>query len=404
MSEPGVGKGLTLVLAVGSGTAVANAYAAQPLLGLIGPDLGVVPATAALITGVVQIGYLLGLLFLVPLGDAVDRRRLIVGHYLLAAAALTVAGLTPHFTVFLLANVVAGVGSAVVQLNVAYAAALSVPTQRGRIVGRVTSGVVVGILLARTVAGALGDAVGWRATYLVSAVLTLALGCVLARLLPADRANRPGLTYRQLVGGVFVLTRREPVFRSSSLIGLGLFAAFGAVWGPLALPLAAEPWRLSSTEIGLFGLAGILGVLGAAHAGALADRGHAAAVTTGGLLLLVGSWVLIAQAPHSLVLLAVGLMLLDLAGQAVHVTNQNRIVSLDPARSSRLISGYMLFYSLGIGGGSAAASSVYQTGGWAAVSGLGAALSAAALLAWIVARQFSPVRSGSDSTRSGRAS
>lgn len=404
-SEPGVGAGMTFVFAVACAVAVANVYAAQPLLGLIAPSLGVTPATAALVTTVVQVGYLLGLVLLVPLGDAVDRRRLVVGQYLGAAVALAVAGVAPGLVVFLVANVAIGMGSAVVQLNVAYAAALARPGVRGRVVGRVTGGVVAGILLARIVAGILGDVAGWRATYLVSAGVMALIGLTLGRVLPADRVERSALPYRRLVGSVFILIRREPVFRLRSLLGLGLFAAFGTVWGTVALPLAAGPWHLSATMIGLFGLAGLLGVLGAAHAGTLADRGRGAAVTTAGLVLLTGAWLLIAQAPRSLLLLALGLILVDFAGQAVHVVNQNRIVNLDPARSSRAISGYMVFYSLGVGGGTAAATRGYEAGGWSAVSLLGAAFSAAALLAWcILGRPGSVNDPGRPTTGVGRKS
>ncbi len=386
-----------MLLAVACGVSVANVYYAQPLLDRIGRDLGLGAAGLGLVTTVTQGGYLLGLILMVPLGDLTNRRILIVAQSLAAAVALVVAGLARQPVLFFVAIGLVGVFSVVVQVIVAYAAVLSAPETRGRIVGIVTSGVVIGILLARTVSGLLADLFGWRSVYLVSAVLMTVLAVTLARLLPRDTAVRERPSYGQLAISVFMLTVRQRVFRVRSLITLFMFAASGALWGSMALPLSAAPWYLSTTQLGLFGVVGAVGALGAAKAGEWGDRGLGEWVSGIALVLLTLSWAPMVLTEHSLVPLVLGVLVLDLAGTAIHVTNQNMIVDLDPAAGSRLIGSYMVYYSIGEGGGALAATSVYDAWGWSAVCLLGAGLSAAALLVWAVDR----LRHPAPATRSG---
>jgi len=375
-----------VLMAVAAGVSVANVYYAQPLLGRIGPDLAVRPAALGLVTTVTQVGYLLGLLLIVPLGDLLSRRRIIVGQALAACAGLVAAGLARDAAAFFAACAVAGVGSAVVQVIVAYAAALSRPGRRGSAVGTVTSGVVTGILLARTASGLVADLLGWRAVYFLAAALMLVTAVALGLLLPPDRVSKTRVPYPVLASSVVTLAARDRTFRVRALLGFLMFGGFGAVWGSIALPLAAAPWHLSAGRIGLFGIAGAAGAVSAGRAGRLADRGRAQWVTGISLVLLTASWAATRAAPYSLALLAVGLIVLDFAGQALHVTSQHLIVAGDPAASSRAIGGYMVFYSVGTGAGAIAATSLYGTAGWGAVSALGAGLSALALLVWAADR------------------
>ncbi|GAA3066219.1 MFS transporter [Pseudonocardia yunnanensis] len=381
-SPPGVSTGLAVLLAVACGVAVANVYYAQPLLDQIGRDLEVGPAGLGLVTTVTQVGYLLGLILIVPLGDLMNRRVLIVAQCAFAAAALVAVAVSPGSPMLFVASGIVGVASVVVQVVVAYAAVLTSPETRGRIVGIVTSGVVIGILLARTVSGLLADPFGWRSVYVVSALLMLAVALVVARKLPPEITTKSPISYHRLITSVFTLTARERVFRVRSLITLFMFGGFGALWGSMALPLTAAPLNLSTTEVGLFGLVGAAGAVGAARAGTLADRGLAQWVTGVSLVLFLASWALIAWLPTSLILLIVGIVVIDLAGQAIHVTNQHVIVEIDPNSSSRLIGSYMVYYSIGTGGGAIAATIAYSAWGWTAVCILGAGLSAAALLIW----------------------
>ncbi|MGB8406620.1 MAG: MFS transporter [Mycobacterium sp.] len=385
-ASPEVKPAMAIFLAVACAVSVANVYYAQPLLDGIGHTLHIAPSELGLVTTVTQAGVLAGLVLIVPLGDLVNRRRLIVTLSVIAAVALVLVALSTTALVFFVASGIVGLVTGVVQLITAYAAGLSAPEARGRVVGIVTSGVVIGILLARTASGLLADAYGWRSVYVLSAALMAVLALVLVRVLPDDRVARTRLSYGALITSVVTLTIGERLFRTRSLIALFMFGGFGAVWGSMALPLADAPWHLSSGQIGLFGIVGAVGALGAARAGRLADRGLAQWVSGATLVLYTASWALIAYTPQSLVLLTAGVVILDFAGQALHVTNQHLIVDLDPDAASRLLGSYMVYYSLGTGAGAIAATSLYSAVGWGAVSVLGAGLSVLALTVWAADR------------------
>ncbi|HHH5613139.1 TPA: MFS transporter, partial [Pseudomonas aeruginosa] len=205
---------------------------------------------------------------------------------------------------------------------------------------------------------------------------------LLWRVLPAAPSNELGLTYRQLLGSMFGLLASQRVLQVRGLLGLLMFAAFGVFWSSLVLLLGAPPYSLSHSAIGAFGLVGALGALGAARAGSLADRGHAQALSGGALLLLLLSWLPLALGTHSLAALILGVLLLDLAGQAIHVLNQSLVFAIDPRAHSRLVGCYMLFYAAGSGLGASAGTAMYAWAGWDAVSLLGAAISLAALAFW----------------------
>ncbi|HET6704449.1 MFS transporter, partial [Amycolatopsis sp.] len=286
--------GRNTLLAAVCAVAVASIYAAQPVLAGIGADLHVPAADLGLLVAAGQLGYLAGLALLVPLGDLADRRKLIAGHLVLTAAGAVVAAAATRLWVLLAGLAVAGLFAVVVQTTVAYAAASATPADRGRTLGVVTSGVVLGILGARVAAGALATAWGWRSVYVVLAVLLVTLAGLVLKTLPPDPRPRRS-SYRDVLtslGGLF----RERLFASRGLVAFFLFASFGTLWSGLALPLAAAPWRLTEAQIGLFGLAGLVGALGAARAGRWADAGFARAVTAGALALLAVSWAAIGQA------------------------------------------------------------------------------------------------------------
>ncbi|MEV6865932.1 MFS transporter [Streptosporangium subroseum] len=383
-------RGITLLFAIACGTAVANVYFAQPLLVTLGRDFAISPATLGAVVTLTQLGYGLGLFFIVPLGDLVDRRRLIVMQLLLLAAALTVVG-TATIAALLLAGMAAvGLLAVVTQTLVAFAASLAPPAQRGRVVGLATSGVVTGILLARTVSGLLADLAGWRSVYLTSAVLTCALALALHHALPPRATAAPAMRYGQLLRSTLTLFAQERLLRLRALLALLIFAAFSTLWSCIALPLSAPPMSLSHTAIGAFGLAGAAGALAATAAGRLNDRGLSQRTTGIGLTLLAASWLPLAFVRQSLWALAAGVIVLDLAVQAVHVSNQNLIYALRPDAGSRLIGGYMVFYSLGSAFGAIASTALYAAAGWGAVCALGAAISFFALLLWAGTQRCTP--------------
>nr|PPQ62709.1 MFS transporter [Streptomyces sp. QL37] len=380
-------RGVVILFAVACGAAVANVYFSQPLLVTMGHDLAMSPALVGSVVTLTHVGYGLGLFFLVPLGDVADRRRLVVAQLLLLVVALIVVA-TAHTSTILLAGMAAtGLLAVVTQTLVAFAASLAPPARRGRVVGLVTGGVVVGILLARTASGIMADLAGWRSVYLASASLTALLALVLYRALP-----RPGdvplttLRYRQLLRSTITLFAREPLLRLRALFGLLIFATFSTLWSSVALPLSEAPYFLPHSAIGALGLIGVSGALAATVAGRLNDRGLSRRTTGIALALLAASWLPLAFTRSSLWALVVGVILLDLAVQAVHVTNQTLIYALHPDAGSRLIGGYMVFYAIGSATGAIAATSLYAAAGWGAVCALGAAFSCLGLLLWALTR------------------
>lgn len=373
----------TFLFAVTCAMAVANVYFAQPLLESMATSLSVSPGAIGIVVTATQAGYVLGLLFIVPLGDLLNRKKLILTQLLLSALALCAVGLAQDWGMLLGAMMLVGLMAVVVQVVVAYVATLALPEQRGEVVGTVTSGVVLGILLARFVSGAVADLAGWRGVYFVSAALMIGMALVLLRTMPASPAAPAKGGYWALLRSVYQLYLTERTLRVRGTFALLIFAAFSVLWTSMVLPLSAPELSLSHTQIGLFGLAGVAGALAAARAGRLADQGLGNRTTGVALVLLTVSWLPTAFVESSLLAMVVGVVLLDFAVQAVHVTNQSLIFAARPDAQSRLVGAYMCFYSIGSGLGAIAATYVYAHFGWVAVCILGAAISASALLYWI---------------------
>lgn len=378
------------LFAVACGIAVANVYFAQPLLVALGHEFDISPAALGAVVTLTQIGYGLGLFFIVPLGDLLDRRRLITAQLLLLAVGLLLVATATTAAVLLAGMAAVGLLAVVTQSLVACAASLAETAHRGRVVGAVTGGVVTGILLARTVSGLLSDLAGWRSVYLASAVLTCAAALALRRVIPPRATPAPTLTYRRLLTSTIQMFARERLLRLRALFALLIFAAFSTLWSSVALALSDPPMSLSPTAIGAFGLLGAVGALAATAAGRLNDRGHSRLTTGFGLAILTLSWLPLSFTQQSLWALAAGVILLDLAVQAVHVTNQSLIHALRPDAGSRLIGGYMVFYSIGSAAGAIAATALYAVAGWGAVCVLGAGFSGLALALWAFTKTEDP--------------
>ncbi|QIO34563.2 MFS transporter [Bradyrhizobium sp. 1(2017)] len=382
---PGLSSAMALLLATACGLSVANIYFAQPLLDAMARDFGIAPAAIGMVVTFTQIGYAFGLILIVPLGDLWDRRRLITGQIALTAIGLVVVGTASHAAVLLAGLALVGVLAVVVQILVAFAATLAAPEGRGRAIGTVTSGVVGGILLARFASGALADIGGWRTVYLVSAGLMLAMAVLLWCVLPrGPHATMAGSSYRSLLRSTAVLFAQEPILRERALFAFLIFADLNVFWTSIVLPLSAPPFSLSHTTIGLLGIAGFAGALGARNAGRLADLGWAQRTTGLSLMLMLVAWAAIASLHASLWFVVAGVIMLDLGLQAVHVTSQSLIVAARPDAASRLVGGYMVFYSIGSAAGGIAATMVYAVAGWSGVCMLGSGISAAALLVWVI--------------------
>ncbi|MGH0592399.1 MFS transporter [Bacillus pretiosus] len=385
--QPSMSHALALLFAAACGMSVANIYFAQPLLDQLSNEFGINHSIIGVVITVTQIFYGVGLLLLVPLGDLLNQRHLIVGQMLLSTTALVVVGTASSSMVLFAGMALVGLLAVVTQTLVAFAATIASPTERGRVVGIVTSGIVIGILLARTFAGILTDVAGWRSVYLFSAALMLLMVFMFIKMLPNVEREVKSLSYPQLIRSVLTLFIQERTLRVRSVLAMLIFADFSILWTSLVLPLSTPPIALSHSAIGAFGLVGVAGALAAARAGKLADQGYGQRTTGIALALLLISWLFINFMEQSLIALVIGIILLDLAVQAIHVTNQTMILPLHTEARSRLTAGYMVFYSIGSAGGSIASTQIYAHFGWGGVSLLGASVSAFALLFWAMTRR-----------------
>ncbi|SPZ54116.1 Inner membrane transport protein ynfM [Serratia quinivorans] len=374
---------LVLLLAGASAFSVANVYYAQPLLDAIAQDFHISLASVGMVITVTQLGCALALLLVVPLGDRVNRHRLLAVQQLLLITALCVVGWANSSLLLLVGMLLVGLlGTAMTQGLVAFAATLAAPHERGRVVGAAQGGVVLGLLLARTLSGAMADIGGWRAVYFFSAAVTLLLLPVLARLLPVPQTAPSTLSYPALLRSMLTLLWRDRTLQIRGMLALLMFAAFSIFWSALVLPLSQAPFNFSHSVIGAFGLVGAVGALAAVRAGYLADRGLGQVASGVCLLLLVLAWLPLGMLSYGLGWLIMGIVLLDLAGQAIHVLNQSLIFSAHPQAHSRLVGCYMLFYAVGSGLGAFTSTYVFALAGWSGVCWLGAGVSLAALLFW----------------------
>ena len=364
--------------------AVANVYSAQPLLASMAESLNVLPGSMGAVITATQTGYAVGLIFLVPLGDRINRKTLVIVQLMLSVLALTAAALAANFTMLLGAMLLVGLMAVVAQLMVAWAATLAAPEQRGKVVGSVTSGIVLGILFARFVSGAIADLAGWRAVYLTAACLLLLISLTLARVMPATTTATARMSYLSLLLSVFRLFITEPQLRKRGILALLIFAAFSMLWTSMVMPLSAM--SLSHTQTGMFGLAGVAGALAASRGGLWADRGIGQRATGLALALLTLSWLPVGLLEIALGWLVLGIIMLDFAVQTVHVINQSLIIAARPDAASRLVGAYMCFYSLGSAMGAIAATQLYALWGWHAVCYAGALVSACAFLFWLGSR------------------
>ena len=370
---------------------MANVYYAQPLLDLLAQDFGITQAAVGSVVTATQLGSVAALLLLVPLGDRLDRRRLMAGQLLGLVAALAAVASCTSATALLGAMVAVGLlGTAMTQGLIAYAANAAAPHERGRVVGAAQSGVFMGLLLARVFAGAVGDLAGWRGVYFCAAGLMLALALPLYRRLPvlARQADTPRLT--ELAVSMLGLLRHDRMLQVRGMLALLMFAAFNIFWNALVLPLSAPPHAFSHLSIGAFGLVGAIGALAAARAGHWVDRGLGQRTTALALCLLLMSWWPLSAMGASPWALVPGIVMLDLGGQALHVTSQAMVLRGPPETHGRLIGLYMLFYAVGSGLGALAGTATYARAGWQGVCLLGAAVSLSALVFWVLTLGRSP--------------
>ncbi len=381
-----VTRGLAVLFAVGGGLAVGNLYYAQPLLDEIARDLRVSSGAAGLLITTTQVGYAVGIFLLVPLGDLLDRRRLIPVVMAVSAIALAVCAVAPGFGVLAGASAAVGLTTVAGQLITPLTGDLAEPAERGRLVGIVASGLITGIIVVRTVSGLGGGLLGWRTIYVVAAVATAVLAIVLHARIPhlPPKTREP---YGRLLASVVRLVRTERTLQASMLLGGLAFAVFTMFWTGLTFLLSAPPYSLPATVIGVFGLAGLQGTDAAHGAGRLHDRRHRVPVTGAAWTVVVIAWVVALVGQSVLAVVIAAVVVLDLGVQAQNILNQNRIFALSGEARSRRNTGYGAGnFVIGLIG-SLLASVLWDTTRWTGIAIAGAVLSLAALGVWAGTRR-----------------
>lgn len=358
--------GLVRILSIAAGATVANSYYNQPMVGLLSTEFGVGVGTVAVVPVLTQAGNALGVFFLAPLGDRIERKALILATLSALILALIAAALSSSFLGFAVACMAVGLFATVTQQLVPMAVHLSAPGDRGRVLGVVTGGILIGILLARTVSGALSDAWGWRSVFWSAAIAMLVIELILAWKLPKVRPTAD-LSYGRLLLSMWSLMRTHALLRRAVAIQFLVFAAFIGFWANLALVLLEPSYGLGATAAGMFALVGVCGALAAPVAGSFADsRGHASVVSMGAVLVVVafsifGLW------QGSIIALIVGIFILDVAVQASQVANQTMVYALDAEARSRLNTVFMGSMLMGGASGAGAAGMAYAHLGWTGV-------------------------------------
>lgn len=375
--------GVVVTMAFATGVVVANLYYAQPLEETLARQFNASSSAVGLVITLLQVGYAIGLATLVPLGDLLERRRLLAAMLSCTVLGLGVMALAPSLTVLASAAVLVGLTSVATQVLMPLAAQLAPPDQQGRVVSTVMSGLLLGILLSRTVSGLVASVAGWRAVFGFAAMATAGVTVLLWRGLPT-LAPAIRMRYPALLASVLHIVREEPVLRVRMLYGALVFASFSVFWTSAGFLLARPPYGWSNAWIGAFALLGAAGVLAVKFGGRLADHGLAR-VTTGGFVIIMAlSYLLLAIGGNSVVALGVGVVLMDLGCQGVHISNQSLFFPLRPDARSRLNTAYMASGFTAASIGSALSAVIYPAYGWGGVCILGGAFPTIATLLWLV--------------------
>jgi predicted MFS family arabinose efflux permease len=356
-----------LFMAAATGLIVANLYYCQPLIILIANEFKIPHADAGTITYLTQAGYAIGLFLMVPLGDKLERKSQILYTTFASVIALIVAATAQSFFILEIASLLIGITSIVPQLILPLAASLSAPQERGKVVGTIMSGLLVGILLSRTLSGFIGDILGWRAMFWIASGLCLTLFFIIKKQFPINKPVFTG-SYKQLIGSLFTLIKEQPLLREATLINIFSFAQFGAFWTTMVLLLSAEPFNFNSTTIGLFGIVGASGALAAPLVGKLGDKGNSRIAVGYGCLLIALSFAIFYFSGTSIIGIIFGIIFIDIGLQGVHISNQTRVYSILPEARNRMNTVFMSFSFLGTAAGSAFGLFLWRLGGWHAVA------------------------------------
>ncbi|OAJ72516.1 MFS transporter [Brevibacillus sp. SKDU10] len=381
--DKSISAGLTILLATACGIIVANLYYAQPLIGLISTAIGLSTSSAGLIVTLTQIGYVVGLLFLVPLGDIVENRKLVVTTLLLSAGSLTATVFVKHGILFLVASFFIGLGSVAAQVLVPFASYLASEATRGRVVGNVMSGLLLGIMLSRPISSLVADIWGWSAIFALSAGVIVVLAIVLSKVLPTRRPME-NTNYSALLGSMWQLLRTTPTLRRRAIYHACVFGSFSLFWTTVPLLLSSPTFQFSQKAIAIYALVGVAGAIAAPVGGRLADRGLTRLATGIALVVVFVSLLLPliiqSSSPVGIAVLVFAAILLDMGVSANLVLSQRSIFSLGPEIRSRLNGLFMAIFFLGGAIGSSIGGWAYALGGWSAALWIGIAFPVIALL------------------------
>lgn len=381
--RPGLSAGLLWTMTVGGGAAVANIYYNQPMLAAMARDFHASAHQVSLVTTFTQIGYALGMPAFIPLGDFVERRRLVIGMFLGVAVALVGAALAPSLPWLILASLLIGLTTVIAQLLIPLATELSRPEEQGRVIGRILSGILLGILLARTLSGAVAEHFGWRAMFWLAAAIAVALALVLRQRLP-HLPPQSRLRYPELMLSIWRLARELPKLRQVSLVAAMFFAAFSAFWTTLVFLLETPPYHYGSQAAGLFGVVGATGVLIAPLAGRMCDRHSPRFVAAIAIVICLAAYAVFWGLGLRLWGLVLGVVLLDMGVQAAQVANQSRVLGLRPESRNRVNTIYMICYFTGGSLGSLIGSWGWSRWQWSGVCACGVAFLALAGVGWLL--------------------
>jgi predicted MFS family arabinose efflux permease len=370
-------RGLIWVMAIGCGVAAANLYYNQPMLVDMGNTMHASAGQMGVVATLTQVGYGLGMLLFIPLGDLVDRKRLIVGLLIATSVALGAAAAATSYAWLAAASFGIGLMTVAAQVLMPLAAHVAEPSQRGRVIGSLYTGLLLGILLARTLSGFVSAHFGWRAMFALAAVGCVVLAVALWVSIPhISHGYEAGLTYRKLIVSLGRLVVREPQLREACVIGGSLFGSFSAFWTTLVFLLSNPPYHYGSRAAGLFGLVGAVSAMIAPAAGRLADRRGSRIVIASAAVVVLSSWLVFWLLGHQLWGLILGVVLLDLGVQAAQVSNQSRVLGLLPHARGRANTVYMIGYFTGGSLGSLLATLAWARMGWPGVCAIGAGLTA----------------------------
>jgi predicted MFS family arabinose efflux permease len=357
---------LILIMAITCGLTVANLYYIQPLLGDMAKSFNVHEVSVGSAAMLTQIGYAVGMIFILPLGDIKERKNLITIMLLFSVISLFTMAFSQNIYMLIISSFAVGFTSIIPQLIIPLAAQLSNPNERGKIIGTVMSGLLIGILVSRTISGLIGNYFGWRVVYIVAAIMMIILTLVLRKVIPVTNPVSE-VRYFDLLKSLPKLIKEEPILREASLNGALMFAAFSAFWTALTFLLESPHYNMGAQAAGLLGLVGIVGALAAPLVGKLADKKGSRYVIGICIIIVSLSYILFLSLGFKMIGLIVGVILLDLGVQSSNISNQARVHSMNEEKRNRINTVYMVSFFLGGSLGSFLGSSAYSNFGWVGV-------------------------------------